>query len=642
MKSYYNSLSSFWMSDYSAKKVKERGRDLIKLAQYRRAISNFVNIVTGESIPVAFSDGHESYTDGDKVTISANLDDNNFDPVVGLALHEGSHIKLTNFQILNHLQHYPPKELVEDIKLKYKLSTDDAEWYVSEKLATLLNYVEDRRIDYYIYKNAPGYRGYYEALYNKFFHVKIVDKALKSEEHRNEEWESYMFRLINLVNKNTELDALKGLKNIWNILNIRDIQRLKSTKDALNVSIKIFKEIENNCLTDKEKMKKKQRESKAARKKQGKTSNCTKQIQLSDRQKQSIKKAFGKQKDFLGGKIKKSRLSKGDHKKIEALEEAGVEIKKIDYDNGYRIKPIEVVVIKNMTRKFIDEDPHSIFAADYYADELQANVDEGLMLGQMLGKRLKVINENRVTTFNRQQRGRIDKRLLSELGTGNPRIFYRNQVDTYKNSFVHISIDGSGSMGGRPIRNAIKTAVATAKAASMNQGINVVISFRFTGKVGKYQKPIVLIAYDSRKDKISKIKLLFKNIAAAGVTPESLCFEAIKNEILIGNKETSKYFINMSDGAPNFHDKATQTHYGGATAHKHCRKLIKEFEREDIKILSYFIKSYWHGEDDAKVSDYFNKMYGSKNTACISSYGITEIAKTLNKMFLSHDNIVSV
>lgn len=98
----------------------------------------------------------------------------------------------------------------------------------------------------------------------------------------------------------------------------------------------------------------------------------------------------------------------------------------------------------------------------------------------------------------------------------------------------------------------------------------------------------------------------------------------------------------MSDGAPNFHDKATQTHYGGATAHKHCRKLIKEFEREDIKILSYFIKSYWHGEDDAKVSDYFNKMYGSKNTACISSYGITEIAKTLNKMFLSHDNIVSV
>jgi hypothetical protein len=142
-------------------------------------------------------------------------------------------------------------------------------------------------------------------------------------------------------------------------------------------------------------------------------------------------------------------------------------------------------------------------------------------------------------------------------------------------------------MSGLNIKNAIKSAVAIAKAASMNQGIEVAISFRFTGRVGKYDKPIVLIAYDSRKDKISKIKSLFKNIGVAGVTPESLCFEAIKKEILTGNKETSKYFINMSDGGPNYHDYDLNASYGGEGAYNHCRKLIKEFEQDDknIKLL---------------------------------------------------------
>ena len=82
----------------------KKGKDLVALAGYKRAISNFVNIVTGESIPVVFNSKDESFTDGKKVVIGSNIDDKKFDVAVGLALHEGSHIKLSDFNLLRHLE----------------------------------------------------------------------------------------------------------------------------------------------------------------------------------------------------------------------------------------------------------------------------------------------------------------------------------------------------------------------------------------------------------------------------------------------------------------------------------------------------------------------------------------------------------
>ena len=103
----YKSGSSFWMDDnYFTKDdfdpftgeeiIQEKRVDFIKLAAYRRSMSNFVNIVTGEDIPVKFN-SNESFTDGKTVTIAAKIEDKHYDSNVGLALHEGSHIKLSDF-----------------------------------------------------------------------------------------------------------------------------------------------------------------------------------------------------------------------------------------------------------------------------------------------------------------------------------------------------------------------------------------------------------------------------------------------------------------------------------------------------------------------------------------------------------------
>ena len=110
--------SSYWLrddlfdddSDVIVDKVEKKQSNLLALASYKRAISNFVNIVTNENIKVMFDQrGDNSYTDGKTVTISAKMDDKEFDPTVGLALHEGSHIKLSDFNLLHDIYNLVPQ-----------------------------------------------------------------------------------------------------------------------------------------------------------------------------------------------------------------------------------------------------------------------------------------------------------------------------------------------------------------------------------------------------------------------------------------------------------------------------------------------------------------------------------------------------
>ena len=144
------SYSSFWLDndwdtsfDLDIEDDKPKGPDLIQLASYRRAIANFVNIVTSKNIPVTFNATGDSYTDGKKVTISAKLDDGLFDSAVGLALHEGSHIKLSDFDFLKTLENSIPTEYFNRGEKKGYSKND-----VKVHIKNLLNYVEDRRIDY--------------------------------------------------------------------------------------------------------------------------------------------------------------------------------------------------------------------------------------------------------------------------------------------------------------------------------------------------------------------------------------------------------------------------------------------------------------------------------------------------------------
>ena len=674
--------SSFWLDDdftssgtsifddlEDNKWSKPKGVDLLKLAGYRRAIANFVSIVTGKSIPVQFS-GSDSYTDGKGVNISAKLNDNEFDPAVGLALHEGSHIKLTDFDIMKELSENKniPTHLVDMVKEKHfaHLENDkdtdeilwEAKYYIRNIVKDLLNIVEDRRIDNFIYKSAPGYRGYYEALYDKYFNSKIVDKGLQSDEYTEANWESYMFRICNITNPNRRLDIM-NFRKIWNILDLKNIDRLKSSFDVLCVAYQIFEEVESNIpKSDQKDCKGKDGEgedemgdfdvSGAPKRPEGDAlkddgskaegeeakKGKGKMPELSPRQLQQLKKAIEKQKAFNDGDVKKKKLCNRDQKAIKAMEEAGIDSKDIKYQtsdwygNFYDRKQ-EVYVIKNVTQSLIDSNQFPTFFDNYEwrRPEKELAIKSGIILGKMLGKKLKVRAEEKNLKFNRLRTGKIDKRMLATCGYGNESIFEKIESFAYNPGIIHISIDNSGSMGGSKLLQAMKTTAAIAKACSMIDNMEVVVSFRAADNVGNNRNmylPIIATIYDSRKDHLTKLVKIMPQVEACGTTPEGLCFSAIMNDIVEASRGKDAYFLNFSDGMPWFNN------YSGEGALNHTRQQVKKMRKEGIKVLSYYISD---GYQSDRCSGDFKKMYG-KDAEYVNTNNVISLAKTMNSKFL--------
>ena len=67
---------------------------------------------------------------------------------------------------------------------------------------------------------------------------------------------------------------------------------------------------------------------------QGLNSKSLGSFELTDKQKAQLEKAIEKQKDFLAGKIKKTKLSKANKSKIKAFENSEADIKNTGKDIG--------------------------------------------------------------------------------------------------------------------------------------------------------------------------------------------------------------------------------------------------------------------------------------------------------------------
>jgi hypothetical protein len=664
--SKYNTYSSYWWDTDEVTDSKS-GKDVVKLNAYRNAISNFVRIVTGQSdIKVRFR-GNQSYTDGKTVTIGTNLSDKDFDSAVGLALHEGAHIKLTNFNTLQFLGDYIKKhdlEVMEYAKKYDSFDRWDAPRYIAYKLKDILNIVEDRRIDNFVYKAAPGYQGYYQALYDKYFNAKIIDKGLQSSEYRTIDWDSYLFRLINITNANRDLDALPKLREIWNVLDLKNIDRLQSTGDALDVAWEIFCLIENDipgpskaqdASTDDS-----QPTSKGSGKGKSQSDSSDKDSdedldnedsgsmpigddidtemdadddleydELSDKQKAQLEKALQSQKDFVKGEIKKTKASKALENMLKAMEASGVTEEDVKVDGVY--SKIPVIVIREFTKALVDNidcdmwlNPNNKWCAKNIQRNLD-NINKGISLGTILGKKLKVRAEDRNTKFNRQYNGKLDKRMIAACGYGLESIFERVESFSYTPGLIHISIDNSGSMSGSKFDKSIITATAIAKACSMIENMDCIISFRSTGDFGTSRnKALMLIAYDSRKHGLAHLRQLLPCVNCSASTPEGLCFDAYMKEIIKDSRGKDAYFLNFSDGEPN------SDRYYGQIAYDHTRRQVTKMRNENINVISYFITG---GSVYQSSVNAFKHMYG-KDAQMIDVSNINDVAKTINRKFL--------
>ena len=694
MSKYSN--SSFWYDDYGTDTIitdqlsdkEKKSLDLYKLASSKRAISNFVNIVTNQSIPVKFKERGDSYTDGKSVVIGSRITEpKDFDVAVGLALHEGSHIKLSDFKLLHDIYNLVPTH-VKDGAIKKGINNP------IEVIKNLWNYVEDRRIDNFVFKSAPGYRDYYRKMYDKYFNDKIIDKGLLSDEYRDGTLDSYMFRIINLHNKNTQLDSLKGLRAIYRLVGLNTISRLTNSKEAFDVALAMFNIILNsiNQPTTDDTQEPQDGKGDGSSDEQGsddgngdssqmsdedfndllesigespmggdsddtpsggssmdvgnmpdgmegeETENSSpskSSVQLSDKQKELLKKKIQKQKDFMDGDIQKTAITKTDSSNLNAIEESGSEMKEVgkEVNQGYYgNQSVQCIVVKKLTKGLFESPMFPMTYKNWNPEddgvvrmECVEEVQKGIKLGTMLGKKLQVRGEDRTTVFNRQKVGRIDKRMISSLGFGNENVFQFTEIDSYKKANLHISIDASSSMNGDKWSNTMVNVVAMCKAVDMIPNLQVQVTFRCT----QGEKPYIVMAYDSKTEKFSKVKQMFGGLRPSGTTPEGLCFEAIMKSFIPINNDMDSYFLNLSDGQPYFGGRGF--YYSGDAAEKHTGKMVKMIESMGIKTLSYFISDYDAGSYDRRS---FKTMYGN-GAKFVDVTNLNQITKTMNQLFLA-------
>lgn len=668
--------SAYWMGGSAedlAERVKEGSIEYLdRLRKIQRATANFVKIVTGKEIPVVYSSGQQSYTTGKEVVLSADVEPLNIDSLVGCALHEAAHCLLSNAS-LEFLPHMHDK--FEDLIRDRPLLTDAARLgipitdkktnaqmgltgeTVLAHVQMVMNVLEDRRIDLWMYENAPGYRPYYDALYNRYWHSEDIDKALQNPAMADGSVEAYFTFIINMTNENYR-DVMPGLKEIRDIagLNRKTLNSRgdndsgwKSWRNALsrpgmvdlnNVpslfrdAVKIV-EIVYAHATKLQCDGKKEDEGKDM---EGGPSDLPNmdgspsRRPLTKEELDKIREALSKQKNFLKGDINKKKLDGQIARELDQLMQTNASISEVEGDFLPPKVKAKVVVYRDITKTVVQSPVFPFGSRTHYVDRKNPLMEEalrtGLRMGAALAHRIRVMQDESSLIFNRQRHGKLDKRRVANLGHGLDDVFQFTVIEKKKPVNLWMDIDFSGSMSGTKGQNAMAVAVAIAKAAELTRNLNCTIAVRDGASTVR-----VAILYDSRKHTFAQFKSIVPYLSVQGGTPESLAFEAVKDEMLKMYGNERKYFINLSDGEPghSFQYKGGHYSYGGEEAYKHTRRLMNEFRSAGIHVMSYYI-----GYDSAYESEAFKKMYGA-DAKFIDPTQISSIARTLNQLLMKEE-----
>jgi hypothetical protein len=558
--------------------------DPIFLAQVQRGITNFVKILTGKDIPVEYATSGDSMTDGETVYIASNLKEDTIDYTVGLALHEASHVLLTDFAYLN-------KERGKVLETKWNIPKEDV-----DNVFTLINFVEDKRIDHYVYNTAPGYQYYYEELYRKSFYNSIVDDNLKTDNFTTPTWDAYFFRIINIFNRNSDLDKLPGLREVRDLLTYNQINKLKSTQDSIKTAVEIYNIIKQYIQEEEEK---EDGEDKPLNNQEYKT-----------------REQVERQKNFINSQYRKKRVHKKVKEQVNKLANSDTKI------NNYPLSQstsIPTLITKDWEEYFTGPFGHN-----------EEAVAKGLFLGKQLLKKLKVRNTVKKDIFENQKKGKLNSSKLYQ-APFNENLFYRIEKEDYKNIFIHISLDLSGSMRGEKLTQTIQTAIAIAYAACNIKGFDVEISLRGTidtNKAKTNQTPVLAYAFNSKKDSIKKLQR-FKKLITCGMTPEGICLDQIRKNLPTPSYYQEVYLVNISDGLPNI----SSASYNFSTAINHTAKVVNEYKKDNIGLLSYFIHDTWDKTQKAEAT--FKTMYG-KSAKYIDINNVSLVANTINNLLLSN------
>jgi hypothetical protein len=693
--------SSYWLKDWedddivvdTMNDVEKKSHDLYKLSSSKRAISNFVNIVTNDQISVKFSQRGDSYTDGKSVVIGSDIiEPKDFDIAVGLALHEGSHIKLSDFNLLSDIYNLVPQH-IKDGAIKKGIMNP------IEVIKNIWNVVEDRRIDKFVFDSAPGYREYYRKMYDKYFNDKLIDKGLLSDEYTDETIDSYMFRIINIHNKNTRLSALKGLREIYKVIGLGTISRLKTSKDSFEVALKVFQIIMSNLLSSEdgegggngdntqqnEESQDGQGGSNESRDMTDEefeelsnsingsapsggsdepsnggsgmdvdnmpndmdgtpsdsTSNDSKssdKVKLTDRQKDLLKKKIQKQEKFMDGDVRKKKITKKDNQNLKAIDESGSEVTNVgsNLQNGWgRVyKGTQCIVVKKLTKSLLESEMFPMTHNNWWNQK-----EDGLIKRSFETEVLEGVRIGTILGKKLQVRGEDRNTVFNRQKHGR---IDKRMISSLgfgnENVFSYIETDSYKkanlhvSIDASGSMGGEKWTSTLKNVVALCKAVDMIqnLSIQVTFRTTSNNNPYIVQAYNSNIDKFSKVKQMFPTLHPTGTTPEGLCFEAIMKNFLGSTNDMDSYFLNISDGEPYFGN--SELYYSGDIAFDHTRKMVKQIEGMGIKTLSYYVEQWVNSGDEPSRG--FKIMYG-KSAKLIDITNVSQITKTINQLFLS-------
>ena len=664
--------------------------DYYALAQYQRAITNFVHILTNNpKIKVEYNNAGTNATNGKVIHLSANMQEKDFDSNVGLALHESSHILYTDFDLTKDHCQYPIADKIVTDETAQKLGRDTYETNgdllhrtfgyneYKQQFKTILNIIEDLYIDAMTYANAPGYRAYYKSLYHKYFGDEKISRGFWEPKMCQPTMDNYMFHLCNFRSPERNLKALPELETIWSLIDMRNIRRLTTQLDRIELAYKVYStivsQIAEYAKPDNNKGESEEiidgdgdgngdgdNDANSSDNQTGTgsipwnppTNDDDSYKPLTEKQIEQVRKLVEKQKQFINGEIAKSKLSKNDVTKVDAF--ASVDMRQDGVAHNFeddcgRIhhNGIKVYTIKRLTESFMQSEvsrPFGVYAKQsvYQQQRNAEEIEKAISLGKILAKRLQIRNEERVDVSTRLRSGKIDKRLLHEIGFDNYEIFNKISINKYKDSYIHISIDASGSMDGSKFNQSVKLAAMFATASKLIRNLRVVVTSRSTINQNYYnngankkndmnETPYIVYLFDSKQDGISDIRRIFPRLYATCTTPEGLTFEAIMKDIYKESTNTDAFFINLCDGQPYLQKelgKHQTFRYTGQPAKDHSRKQIDRMRSHGINVLTYFIG----GQYD------FREVLECYNTNCFrlaNAEELNTVVKSMNGELLS-------
>lgn len=579
--------SDFWMGRNWVSKMPAKASPayLAMLGKLRRSVADFVRMVTRQDIPVEFSTTDQSYSDGKSVVISGAHSPEAVDVTVGLALHEAAHVVLSQnlFDVLKVMRIDNAVFLRQSyITPEYRaLGLTDHGF-----LRMVMNVLEDRRIDSWMYERVGGWKAYYLALYAHYFHTPEVRKALTDPANRVESLNNYDLHITSMPSKYFDETALKLLPAVMQIVDLPNVRRFDDfntfMKAAQDIVVLLYSDsqVDRQYVAD-------QQPARAHRELVMGRPNTTADGQINPETAQAIK-----QTEDMSVTTFNQSLS----------------------ENGTR-QTYPVTVIDNIKTANPAVLPYAGQRGTY-----SSYIEAGLLRGNVLARKLRIMGEDFPIKMNRQKEGRLDRRRVAALGHEDVTVFARQHLVKSHPVHVHLTIDASSSMNGSGFGNSIAFAAMLARAAERVDSFTLEISLRSYAHGGV----LVAIIYNSEKDTTRKFTGLFKELGPAGCTPEGLAFEAIRSRLEAQRPGVTHYLINLSDGFPGCDG------YGGSFALNHTGQVIKRLRRQGIRVLSYLIGS---SQPDEYTRTQFATMYGP-SAAYVDPESIQEIARTLNRLFV--------